>query len=111
MLNCILYPTGNPVARCLLADQGFAKLVSSERGKSGGWKLAKAPHASSVADVYRALDERLYVGNKGGDENPPHCAIEIGLTGAINQGLKRAEEVLQRSIEKTTLEDLAAALR
>ena len=59
-------------------------LVTSERGKSGGWKLSIVLDTISIADVYQALDERLYVGNKGGDENPPQCAIEIGLAGAIN---------------------------
>lgn len=102
----------NPVViRRTLGQLRCAGLVTSERGKSGGWKLAKAPDAISVADVYRALDERLYVGNKGGDENPPHCAIEIGLAGAISEGLKRAEVTFQQSIEGTTLKDLAVALR
>lgn len=102
----------NPVViRRTLGQLRGAGLVTSERGKSGGWKLAKAPDAISVADVYRALDEKLYVGNKGGNENPPHCAIEIGLSGAISEGLKRAEVMFQQSIESTTLKDLAAALR
>lgn len=102
----------NPVVvRRTLGQLKNAGLVTSERGKSGGWKLTKAPGAISIADVYRALDEKLYVGNKGGDENPPHCAIEIGLAGAINAGLERAEIAFQQSIENTSLEDLAAALR
>jgi len=102
----------NPVViRRTLGQLRHSGLVTSERGKSGGWKLSKAPDAISIRDVYRALDERLYVGNKGGNENPALCAIEIGLAGAINKGLERAELVFQQSIESTTLEDLAAALR
>ena len=102
----------NPVViRRTLGQLRQSGLVTSERGKSGGWKLSKAPDAISIADVYRALDEHLYVGNKGGDENPPQCAIEIGLAGAINKGLERAEIAFQQSIENTTLEDLASALR
>ena len=102
----------NPVViRRTLGQLKTADLVTSELCKSGGWKLSKAPDTITIADVYRALDERLYVGNKGGDENPPQCAIEIGLAGAINTGLERAEIAFQQSIEDTTLEDLATALR
>lgn len=101
----------NPVViRRTLGELKAAGLVSSVRGKSGGWTLSKPPQSISIADVYRALDERLYVGNKGGDENPPHCAIEIGLAGAIQTGLQRAEDAFQRSIAGVSLEDLAAAL-
>lgn len=101
----------NPVViRRTLGQLKAAGLVTSERGKAGGWKLSRAPDAISIADVYRALDERLYVGMKGGQENPPTCGIEIGLAGAINAGLQRAEGEFQRSIETTSLADLAAAL-
>ncbi|MBV6657870.1 MAG: Rrf2 family transcriptional regulator [Devosiaceae bacterium] len=102
----------NPVViRRTLGQLREAGLVTSGRGKSGGWKLARAPESISIADVYRGLDERLYVGNKGGDENPAHCAIEIGLAGAIQGGLERAEVAFQSAIEGTSLADLAAALQ
>ena len=43
----------------ILADLRRAGIVSSQRGQSGGWRLAKAPAAVSVADVIRAVDGPL----------------------------------------------------
>ncbi|MEO0636960.1 MAG: Rrf2 family transcriptional regulator [Pseudomonadota bacterium] len=101
----------NPVViRRALGQLKKAGLVTSERGKSGGWRLSRRPDQITIADVYRSLGESLYVGNRGGDENPPQCAIEIGLAGAIHRGLEKAEAEFQKEIEGTTLSDLASAL-
>ena len=43
----------------ILADLRRAGIVMSQRGQSGGWRLAAAPSAVSVADVIRAVDGPL----------------------------------------------------
>ena len=43
----------------ILADLRRAGLVSSQRGQSGGWRLATAASDISVADVIRAVDGPL----------------------------------------------------
>ena len=43
----------------ILADLRRAGIVASQRGQSGGWRLAKAPADVSVADVIRAVDGPL----------------------------------------------------
>lgn len=43
----------------ILADMRRAGLVRSQRGQSGGWRLAREPGAVSVADVIRAVDGPL----------------------------------------------------
>ena len=40
----------------ILADLRRAGVLSSQRGQSGGWKLAVDPNEVSVADVMRAVD-------------------------------------------------------
>src|SRR6266545_7285459 len=40
----------------ILADLRRAGIVASQRGQSGGWKLAVDPNEISVADVMRAVD-------------------------------------------------------
>ena len=45
--------------QAILADLRRADIVISQRGKSGGWRFARPPHAISVADVVRAVDGPL----------------------------------------------------
>ncbi|MPZ63590.1 MAG: Rrf2 family transcriptional regulator [Propionibacteriales bacterium] len=43
----------------ILADLRRAGVVMSQRGQSGGWRMAQAPENVSVADVIRAVDGPL----------------------------------------------------
>ncbi|RYP85358.1 Rrf2 family transcriptional regulator [Nocardioides guangzhouensis] len=45
--------------QAILADLRRAGVVVSQRGQSGGWRLAGKPEAISVADVIRAVDGPL----------------------------------------------------
>lgn len=45
--------------QAILADLRKAGVVISQRGQSGGWRMAKSPADVSVADVIRAVDGPL----------------------------------------------------
>jgi Rrf2 family protein len=45
--------------QAILADLRRAGVVMSQRGQSGGWRMARAPETVSVADVIRAVDGPL----------------------------------------------------
>ncbi|WP_203335853.1 RrF2 family transcriptional regulator [Nocardioides limicola] len=45
--------------QAILADLRKADIVISQRGQSGGWRLARAAEDVSVADVIRAVDGPL----------------------------------------------------
>jgi Rrf2 family protein len=45
--------------QAILADLRKAGVVVSQRGQSGGWRLAREPGEVSVADVIRAVDGPL----------------------------------------------------
>ncbi len=45
--------------QAILADMRRADIVVSQRGQSGGWRLAVKPEAVSIADVIRAVDGPL----------------------------------------------------
>ena len=45
--------------QAILADLRRADIVVSQRGQSGGWRLARGAEAVSVADVIRAVDGPL----------------------------------------------------
>lgn len=45
--------------QAILADLRRAEIVLSQRGQSGGWRLARDPQSVTVADVIRAVDGPL----------------------------------------------------
>src|ERR687886_3015389 len=45
--------------QAILADLRRAGVVMSQRGQSGGWRMARDPETVSVADVIRAVDGPL----------------------------------------------------
>ena len=45
--------------QAILADLRRAGIVMSQRGQSGGWRMAREPEGVSVADVIRAVDGPL----------------------------------------------------
>jgi Rrf2 family protein len=45
--------------QAILADLRRAGVVASQRGQSGGWRLAREPQSVTVADVIRAVDGPL----------------------------------------------------
>ncbi len=45
--------------QAILADLRRAGIVRSQRGQSGGWRMARTPDSVSVADVIRAVDGPL----------------------------------------------------
>ncbi|MGH3508761.1 MAG: RrF2 family transcriptional regulator [Nocardioidaceae bacterium] len=45
--------------QAILADLRRAGIVHSQRGQSGGWRMARDPATVSVADVIRAVDGPL----------------------------------------------------
>lgn len=96
----------NPVVvRRVLGKLREAGLLTSEKGHSGGWRLAKAADNITLADVYLALDERLVAGG-GGDAEPSHCSVETGLQSRIAEILDGIEESLVERLRETRITDV-----
>lgn len=90
----------------LLRDGG---LLTSAKGHSGGWKLARLAETITLADVYIALGERFMRQEPEREDNPITCGIERALRGEVEIALDRAEGTLVSELERTTIAGLAAA--
>lgn len=95
----------NPVVvRRVLGRLREAGLLISEKGHSGGWKLAKSPTEITLADVYTALDEKL-IATDGGDE-VPRCSLEHALRGQVSAVMEDIERNLIERLSKTTIAEV-----
>lgn len=96
----------NPVVvRRVLGKLREGGLLTSEKGHAGGWKLARAPQAITLADVYLALGEQLVAGDSE-DAPPSFCSVETGLQARVAVVLAEVEESLVQRLRETSLSDV-----
>ena len=87
----------NPVVvRRVLGSLRAAGLLNSERGQAGGWSLARPPEQVSLADVYRALDDRLIV--QGDQDESTTCSTERALEAKVADILQEVEHSLLQKL-------------
>jgi len=84
----------------LLSQLKKARLINSNRGKLGGYLLARPASAITVFDVVNSLEGRIsFVSSHESLENDP---IEM----AVTHFWRKAEESLVAYLQKMTIEDL-----
>ncbi len=92
----------NPVVvRRVLGRLRQAGLLISEKGHAGGWRLARAPEAISLADVYIALDERLIASDAA--EVDSLCEVEDALHRKVAAVMEDIEQSLIDRLRATTI--------
>ena len=92
----------NPVVvRRILGVLRRADLVTSTRGRSGGWLLARKPVAITLADIHAALTPPRETPDQGHD-----CGIANRLDTRLDAALRRADTSMRSELERTTLADL-----
>jgi Rrf2 family protein len=88
----------------ILADLRRAAIVASQRGQSGGWRMAADPSSVAIADVIRAVDGPLLSVYGLRPEN-----VEYNESAKVLQTVWIAARSSLRSVfETTTLAHLAA---
>ncbi|MEM8823572.1 MAG: Rrf2 family transcriptional regulator [Pseudomonadota bacterium] len=91
----------NPVVvKRVLGRLRAAGLLIAEKGHAGGWRLARPPAEITLADVYRALDERLA---PLAEEAAPRCAVEHALEHRMNAVMEDAERGLVARLATMTI--------
>ena len=96
--------TNAVVVRRVLGKLREAGLLNSERGHSGGWRLARAPNSITLADVYVALDEQLIA---TGNENHTHeCSVEHALHERVSEVMADVERSFIERLAATTISEV-----
>jgi Rrf2 family protein len=88
----------------LLAELRRARLVTSQRGQEGGYRLARAASAISLADVIRAIDGPL-AGVRG---EAPEDVEYGGPAGALREVWIALRASMRGVLETVTLADVAS---
>ncbi len=84
----------------ILIELKTAGLVRSQRGKEGGYRLARAPKEVSLGDVIRCLHGQIFESSTGDDGGPPELKVAWGkLQGAVNEAADEItfQEMLEAS--------------
>ncbi|MEM8749784.1 MAG: Rrf2 family transcriptional regulator [Pseudomonadota bacterium] len=100
--------TNAVVVRRVLGKLREAGLLVSEKGHSGGWKLARTPNDITLADIYLALDEQLVPAPDETDK--PHCSIEHALHARVSAIMTDVEQSLIERLSATSLADVREPL-
>lgn len=90
--------------QAILADLRRTGIVLSQRGQSGGWRLARDPASVSVADVIRAVDGPL-VSVYG---LRPEAVQYAGSAGVLQHVWIAARRSLRDVFEQVSIAQLAA---
>lgn len=98
----------NPVVvRRVLGKLREAGLVTSEKGPSGGWRLARDPQQITLADIYVALGERLVAEDMSDDA--VSCSIENALHHRVANIMNTIEQNLIERLSNTTIAEIQGA--
>ncbi|MEL6563106.1 MAG: Rrf2 family transcriptional regulator [Pseudomonadota bacterium] len=98
----------NPVVvRRVLDRLRAAGLLTSERGHAGGWCLARGPREITLADVYRARDERLVATDETGVASA--CLVEHALQRRVSGMLEDIEHSRVERLGETSIAEVRHA--
>lgn len=100
----------NPVViRRLLSLLRDARLVTSQGGPGGGWKLYRPARGITLRDVYRAVEGNTLFAAPGGDPSSL-CAVGAHIHAVLHAPFESAMLVLEEELSHTTIADLLRAL-
>jgi len=88
----------------ILSDLRTDRLVRSQRGRDGGYELARAATAISVADVLRCIDGPLASVRDIGMGDLPYS----GPTAALTDVWRALRASMRSVLEQTSLADVAS---
>jgi len=101
-------PTHPVVIRRLLAQMAKAGLVRSVRGHGGGSQLAREAADINLHDIYLAVGAPPMV--QFGARNAGNgCPIQQLVQQALDDGARQAQQLLEKRLRATTLDQLGAA--
>ncbi len=98
-----------PTVSKVLKSLARAELVTSTRGASGGYRLARAASEVSVADIIAALDGPIAVTECTDDNAETSCTHETDC--GVRTNWQRINDAVQSALAGISLAEMSAAPR
>jgi Rrf2 family protein len=100
----------NPVViRRLLGALLKARLVTAQKGATGGFALARNPEKISLRDIYRAAEPGSNQGLR--HFSPNHeCPVGAKIEAILASSFAKAHTAMETELTRTTLADVHAQL-
>ncbi len=92
-----------PVVSKILKRLARSKLVTSQRGVQGGYRLAREPSRVSVADVIEAVEGPVAL-TECGDTSDASC--EFVGNCSVQANWMRINQVVKRALSNISIEDM-----
>ena len=96
------------VVRQTFAGLREAGIVTSRKGRGGGWQLGRPPSEITLEQVQRALNERVVAVSSEDATGREGCLVQRVVHGALDDAVAEANRVLDRHLAGITLADLSA---
>src|SRR5919107_5079117 len=96
------------VVRQTFAGLREAGIVSSRKGRGGGWQLARPLAEITLEQVQRALHERVVDVTAEDAIGHQECLVQRVVHGALDDAVAEANRVLDSHLASITLADLGA---
>ncbi len=82
-----------------------ARLVTSNPGVGGGWRLLKSPETISLLEVYKAVDESRPFSLHHRPPNP-NCMVGRNIQHTLEGMFREAELAMENALAKQTLAEV-----
>jgi Rrf2 family protein len=96
----------NPVViRRVLGALRAARLVTSQGGNGGGWRLTRDPETITLRDVYRAVEDETLFSLHHRPPNPD-CLVGRHIQHVLAQHFASATRAMEDELAHTTIADV-----
>ena len=95
--------TSPAVVRRTMAGLRDRGIVGSEKGRGGGWRLARPLDRITVLDIYEALGEPTLFA-LGPSRERPECLVERAVDERLGEALLEAAATLRERLAATRLD-------
>lgn len=95
------------VVRQTFAGLREAGIVTSRKGRGGGWQLGRPPSEITLDQVQRALNERVVDVSSEQSLEDEGCLVQRVVHGALDDAVAEANRVLDHHLAGITLADLS----
>lgn len=96
--------------RRLMSSLRAARLIESQAGPGGGWKLLRNPKDITLRDVYRAMEDGPLFAMHANTPNK-ECEVGCNIQGILGNHFDATLRTVEQQLSRTSIHDLVREVR